>query len=591
MPFPCPSFPSAGCRPHTCAPIQRIIRDSGMGMTASTARIFNPSPSLSRSMVQLPSSARPTLPPPPPTATMSPPVRKRHAWPLLRQSWISWPLLPPLIALLFPTTAEARRASITAFYSVPVALPSRRFACQQSILRKSHSLLPISLSPSRVLSAPVQIQRPPCSLQPFTPAATRAPLQSQSRHNQRPSPPKSQRIIAWARRLRWQRKQRKFDSCTFDDFDRTTLPEPEAARKKLLASLLVGAGASGTLLLSILLRTMPLGKRAIFSAAPLAGTLLPYFLCLARGLPLASVGRWHNVSAIGHRLGGVGALVLPLVLVVQEAMTSSHVSVLLYTSTILAIFSNLLFGVALIPTRFPGYDIPAARGLAVGTLYGLSFLGWSLTFRFGAYGWYGPIGKLFAIIAVYAVVFSWSDAGQNMYFWWKGKYKTELGRKWFLPFEPSLFRQVFGSNLWRQPRADALQASLMTAWQGSLPTIFVALLGSASLLQLPYLLWGPASMQQLVNSYPGLARWATYQALLAVAANNFATFLVTLVVHNRLPLGHVAFYNVCVPLIPLLNIAAFCWRYPGVSLSLIVRLLVRAPGREIVAGVPPALLS
>lgn len=323
---------------------------------------------------------------------------------------------------------------------------------------------------------------------------------------------------------------------------------------------------------------MPLGKRAIFSSAPLAVTLLPYFLCLARGLPLASVGRWQNVSAVGHRLGGVGALVLPLVLVVHEAMTSRHVSVPLYTVTVLAIFSNLVFGVALIPTRFPGYDIPAARGLAVGTLYGLSFLGWSLTFRLGTYGWYGPIGKLFALIAVYAVVFSWSDAGQNMYFWWKGKYKTELGRKWYLPFEPSLFRQVFGSNLWRQPRADALQASLMTAWQGCLPTIFVALLGSASLLQLPYLFWGPASIQQLVNTYPGLARWATYQALLAVAANNFATFLVTLVVHNRLPLGHVAFYNVCVPLIPLLNVAAFCLRYPGVSLSLIVKLLVRAPG-------------
>jgi len=425
----------------------------------------------------------------------------------------------------------------------------------------------------------------------MTPAATTAPLHSQSLHDQQPRPSKRSRIIAWPKRFWWRGQRRSAASNTIEDFERTSFPEPEAARKKLLGSLLVGAGASGTLLLSILLRTTPLGKRAVFSAAPLAITLLPYFLCLARGLPLVSVGRWQNVNAVGHRLGGVGALVLPLVLIVHEAMTSMHAPVPLYALTVVTIFCNLLFGVALIPTRFPAYDIPAARGLAVGTLYGLAFLGWSLTFRLGGCGWYAPIGKLFALIAVYAVVFSWSDAGQNMYCWGKGKYKTELGRKWYLPFEPSLFRQVFGSNLWRQPSKEALQASLMTAWQGCLPTIFVALLGSASLLQLPYLFWGPASIQQLTTTCPGLVRWATYQALLAVAANNFATFLVTLVVHNRLPLGHVAFYNVCVPLIPLLNIAAFCWRYPGVSLSLIVRLLVRAPGAEMVAGLPVGLLS
>ncbi len=367
--------------------------------------------------------------------------------------------------------------------------------------------------------------------------------------------------------------------------------DPSTVRRKLLASLVLGAGATATLLASIVLRTLPLGKRAVYAAAPLAATLLPYTLCLTGGLPLVNVGTWKSLKAVGHRLGGVGALVLPFVLAVYEATTGRHVPLPWYLVTIATIACNLLCGVALIPSRFPAYDIPAARGLAVGTLYGVAFLGWSLTFRFGGLAWYAPLGKLFALLAVYGVCFSWSDAVQNMYFWRTGQYKTALGRKWYLPFEPSRFREVFGSNLYRQPTPDALQASLMTAWQGCLPTVFVAFFGCASLLQLGYVAWGPASLQQLTASCPGLARWATYQALLAVAANNFATFLVTLVVHNRLPLAHVAFYNFLVPLIPLLNIAAFCLRYPGMSFPIIVQLLLRAPGGPPVPGVPLGLLA
>lgn len=113
----------------------------------------------------------------------------------------------------------------------------------------------------------------------------------------------------------------------------------------------------------------------------LAWTLLPFVLCLTGGLPQTSVGRWQSATAVLHRLGGIGTLVLPLVLVLLEAVTSQHVPAPLYYLTIAAVACNLLFGVALVPSRFPAYDIPAARGLAVGSLHGVAFLGWSLTFR------------------------------------------------------------------------------------------------------------------------------------------------------------------------------------------------------------------
>lgn len=117
------------------------------------------------------------------------------------------------------------------------------------------------------------------------------------------------------------------------------------------------------------------------AAAPLAATLLPFVFCLTGGLPLASIGSWRSPPAIVHRLSGVGSLVLPLLLVLREAVTEQHAPAPLYYLTVAAIAANLVFGVALIPSRFPAYDVPAARGLAVGSLYGLAFLGWSLTFR------------------------------------------------------------------------------------------------------------------------------------------------------------------------------------------------------------------
>lgn len=171
-------------------------------------------------------------------------------------------------------------------------------------------------------------------------------------------------------------------------------------------------------------------------------------------------------------------------------------------------------------------------------------------------------------------MFSLSDAVQNSWCWMQGKYKRELGETWTLPFEQSSFSDVFFRNLYRQPEPRALQASLMTAWHGALPTIFVALFGSLSLLQLTYLRWGPTGMARLTTMHPHLVRWATYQSLLVVAINQYAVFLVTLVVHKQMGLKLVAFYNALIPLMPLLNMVAFCLRYPGWSFSSMVRALV-----------------
>lgn len=161
---------------------------------------------------------------------------------------------------------------------------------------------------------------------------------------------------------------------------------------------LLGAGAMAKFL-------VPRGT----AAAPLAATLLPLILCLTGGLPLASIGSWRSPAAVLHRISGVGCLVAPLFLVVREAITAQHAPAPLYYLTVAAIAANLVFGVALIPSRFPAYDVPAARGLAVGSLYGLAFLGWSLTFRVGGSSWFGLIRR--ARMFVYVGVKRWRGWG------------------------------------------------------------------------------------------------------------------------------------------------------------------------------------
>ncbi len=270
----------------------------------------------------------------------------------------------------------------------------------------------------------------------------------------------------------------------------------------------------------------------------------------------------------------MGSLLLPLVLTLQEALTNRHAPASLYYPTVAVVAVNHLFGMLLIPSRFPAYDIPSARGLAVGSLYGLAFLGWSLTFRIGTCAWYEPWGKCCAIVALYAWLFACSDALQNSYCWVRGKYKTQLGKTWDLPFVASSYRQVFFHNIYRQPTPRALRSSLMTAPHGALPTLFVALFGSVLLLQLPYLHRGPARLAHLTTLHPDLARWACYQSLMVVVCNQFAVFLVSLVIHRRIDLAAVTFYNVMVPLIPLMNILAFARRFPDVALGGIVSTLL-----------------
>lgn len=159
------------------------------------------------------------------------------------------------------------------------------------------------------------------------------------------------------------------------------LPPPTSAQSKRRALAVLGGTSLFTLLAASMLRILPLGHRALIALSPLVFTLIPYYLCLGGGLPLAGVGSWKSLASIGHRIGGIGTLVSPLLMVLYEAFTSTHVPTPFYIFSIMAIAFNLIFGAVLIPRSFPAYDIPAARGLAVGTFYGWAFLGWSLTFR------------------------------------------------------------------------------------------------------------------------------------------------------------------------------------------------------------------
>ena len=139
-----------------------------------------------------------------------------------------------------------------------------------------------------------------------------------------------------------------------------------------------------------------------------------------------------------------------------------------------------------------------------------------------------------------------------------------LPRHWFLPFERSNFKDVFVRNLWRQPTAEALEASVsppngVVVFTTSMTAAFALL----ALLQLRYLALGSAGMAAFAAAEPEFCRWSTYQALLAVVANNFGTFAGTLVIQRRATQKQAGLYNAIGLLIPVLNIVAFLAMHPS----------------------------
>mmetsp|Transcript_61530 Transcript_61530/g.91484 ORF Transcript_61530/g.91484 Transcript_61530/m.91484 type:complete len:425 (+) Transcript_61530:33-1307(+) len=318
---------------------------------------------------------------------------------------------------------------------------------------------------------------------------------------------------------------------------------------------------------------------------PFAFTAVPYLACLLWGLPSSKVGSWKSIVSMGHRLGGIVTLLLPLILTWYHAVTGLFPPMPLYFGTVATAIANLSFGGSLICCRVPAYDIPTLRAFAVGVSLGFAFLGQSLLFVLGKFAWYQPFGVLFAVTSVYAAVFAWSDALQHAWNFLPSSKQNDLPatnagtkslhRFWTLPFEKPKVGDVFLRNIWRQPTPEALKTTVSPA-NGVVvfTTGMTALFASLSLLQLRYLLLGPAGMMQLCIAEPDFCHWSALQALLAIVANNFGTFAGTLVIQRQTSQKKAGFYNAIGLLVPVLNIVTFLVLNRGcTTISDFVRLI------------------
>ena len=293
--------------------------------------------------------------------------------------------------------------------------------------------------------------------------------------------------------------------------------------------------------------------------------------CLSWGIPRARIGSWKSMKSNMHRIFGVLTLIVPLLFSLWEAFTSSHVPLPIYAFCILGIAINVLFGASLIPSRLPAYDIPTLRAFAVGCLLAVSFTSMSLFYRLGSNHSFTMLGIFFSLVSIFSTAYAWSDGLQHLNSYLKGNYKISIGKKWFLPFEKSTLKHVFLDCFWKQPTAAALDATvspsnLVTACT----TLLTAGFATISLLQLRYLQSGAVGMARMSALYPHIVRWSCYEALLAVVANNFGTFAGTLVLQNKVSQKTAGVFNALGLLIPVLNLAAFCFRYPEVISSLLV---------------------
>ena len=298
--------------------------------------------------------------------------------------------------------------------------------------------------------------------------------------------------------------------------------------------------------------------------------LTAYLPCLVWGLPKSTIGSWKSFISNSHRIGGVLTLILPLLFTIWEATTSSHVSLPIYLFGIFVILTNLGFGGALIPTRIPAYDIPTVRAFAVGVLLGLSFTTLSLFFRFGYLSSYFIPGSMFAFISIYTVIYSFSDGLQHLNMYFKGHFKEDIGKKWYLPFEKSNLKYIFMDCLTKQPTEEALNASVSPANIVTCSTtMLTAIFAIISLLQVRYLWLGSAGMQSMLSQFPEIVRWSCYEALLAVTANNFGTFAGTLVLQNKVNQRTAGMFNAIGLMIPVMNVIGLLFRYPIASQQLL----------------------
>ena len=303
-------------------------------------------------------------------------------------------------------------------------------------------------------------------------------------------------------------------------------------------------------------------------------TMIPYLFILAWTLPLTGIGSWKTVTSMIHRLSGFFTLILPMGLVIYNLWTDQHPPFYLYLTTLACIVLNCLFGALLIPQRIPSFDIPTIRAFGVGVTLGLSYVGWSLVWYFGAERWFAPFGYLCGIYSIIACFFALNDSTQHIFIHMTSSYYATQPDKEFLespkqPLQVGLKRKPY--RLWEvfikfffksaNPKLQEVsvsRSSTTVAFSMTLTAIF----SLTTLLQWQYLYCGSSGMILRHQLFPSFTRASAYLALLAAFSNNFGIFAGTLVIKQKVSAFWGAILNVIALLIPLLAMLVFQLRLP-----------------------------
>jgi hypothetical protein len=274
-------------------------------------------------------------------------------------------------------------------------------------------------------------------------------------------------------------------------------------------------------------------------------TLIPYLIILTWSLPLTRIGSWKTITSITHRLSGILSLLLPMSLIIYNSWTDQHPPRYLYIISLICIVFSCIFGALLIPQRIPSFDIPTIRAFGVGVTLGLSFVGWSLVWYFGAEPWFTPFGYVCAIYSFLTCLLAWNDSIQHIY---TNKtnpyYATQLDLEHFKPpkrphqvglkHKPYKLWEVFLKFPFKSVHPKLQEVTVTPSSAAVVFTVtLTAIFSLSTLLQWHYLYCGPSRMILRHQLFPSFTRCSAYLALLAAVANNFGTFAGTLVVQQK----------------------------------------------------------
>ena len=303
-------------------------------------------------------------------------------------------------------------------------------------------------------------------------------------------------------------------------------------------------------------------------------TLVPYLVILAWSLPLTRIGSWKATTSIIHRFSGILSLLLPMALVIYSLWTNQDPPQSLYIAAIACIVFNCIFGALLIPQRIPSFDVPTIRAFGVGVTLGLSFVAWSLVWRFGTERWFEPFGYLCGLYSFLICCLAWNDSLQHIHTNLTNPYyATQLDLEYFKPpkrayqvglkHQPYKLWEVFAKFTFKSAHPNLQEVTVTPSSAAVVFTVtLTAIFSLATLLQWQYLYCGTSGMILRQQLFPSFTRFSTYLSLLAAVANNFGTFAGTLVVQQKVSSFWGAFFNAIGLLIPVVATLAFQLRVP-----------------------------